>query len=63
MVTFGAVSAFLKRLAQEEAQDLVEYALIVALLAFGSAASMQTLSNNISSSFTKMSSAMTQNIT
>jgi pilus assembly protein Flp/PilA len=45
------------RLAQDESgQDLIEYALIAALLATGAIAGMRTLGNAISSVFTTVTS-------
>jgi pilus assembly protein Flp/PilA len=41
---------------REEGQDLVEYALVVALVAFGAIAGMQTLSTEINSAFNTISS-------
>jgi pilus assembly protein Flp/PilA len=38
-------------LSQEEGQDLVEYALVVALIAFGAVAAMQGLSSQINTAF------------
>jgi pilus assembly protein Flp/PilA len=43
-------------LAGEEGQDLVEYALIVALLAFGCVAGMQSLASGINIAFNSVSS-------
>ena len=44
-------------LSHEEGQDLVEYALVVAIIALGATASMQGLAQVISSSFASISSA------
>ena len=41
---------------REEGQDLVEYALVVALVAFGAIAGMRTLSTEINSAFNTISS-------
>jgi Flp pilus assembly pilin Flp len=41
----------LERLWQEEGQDLVEYALLVVLIALAVAAAMNTLANSIASAF------------
>ena len=41
---------------REEGQDLVEYALVVALVAFGAVAGMQTLATEINSAFNTISS-------
>jgi pilus assembly protein Flp/PilA len=43
-------------MAREEGQDLVEYALVVALVAFGAIAGMRTLSTEIDSAFNTISS-------
>jgi pilus assembly protein Flp/PilA len=39
---------------QDEGQDLVEYALVVALIALGATAGMSSLATNISSAFTSI---------
>ena len=48
---------------REEGQDLVEYALVVALIAFGAVAGMRNLSSAINSAFgsisTKLAGALT----
>jgi pilus assembly protein Flp/PilA len=46
-------------LAQEEGQDLVEYALIVALIALAATAGMRTLATAINSGFTTLGSTLT----
>lgn len=38
-------------LSSEDGQDLVEYALVVALIALGAVTSMQTLANDINNAF------------
>ena len=45
-------------MAREEGQDLVEYALVVALIAFGAVAAMQGLSSEINSAFATISSEL-----
>jgi pilus assembly protein Flp/PilA len=45
-------------MAREEGQDLVEYALVVALIAFGAVAGMSLLSIQINSAFNKISSLL-----
>jgi pilus assembly protein Flp/PilA len=42
-------------MSREEGQDLVEYALVVALLALGAVASMKVLATAISTEFTTIS--------
>ncbi len=41
---------------REEGQDLVEYALVVALIAFGAVAAMKGLSSEINTAFSAISS-------
>jgi pilus assembly protein Flp/PilA len=48
---------------REEGQDLVEYALVVALIAFGTTAGMKSLATGISTAFTNISTALSTNIT
>jgi pilus assembly protein Flp/PilA len=48
---------------REEGQDLVEYALVVALIAFGAVAGMKSLATGISSAFTNITTALSTNIT
>jgi pilus assembly protein Flp/PilA len=49
---------FLHLLRQEDGQDMVEYALIVALMAFGVAAGMQSVASGISGEFTRVSATL-----
>ena len=50
------LAILLARLSNEEGQDLVEYALVVALIAFGAVAAMQSLSTEINTAFNVISS-------
>jgi pilus assembly protein Flp/PilA len=43
----------------EDGQDLIEYALVAALIAFGSVAAMKTLATNISTGFTSIGGKIT----
>ncbi len=43
---------------REEGQDLVEYALVVALIAFGATAGMKSLSSAINSAFSNVSTQL-----
>lgn len=43
----------------EEGQDLIEYALIVALIAFAATAGMSSLATSINSAFGKIGTALT----
>jgi pilus assembly protein Flp/PilA len=47
----------------EEGQDLVEYALVVALIAFGATAGMSSLSGAINQAFGNISSTLATSIT
>jgi pilus assembly protein Flp/PilA len=44
---------------REEGQDLVEYALVVALIAFGATAGMSALGKGINTLFTNISTTLT----
>jgi pilus assembly protein Flp/PilA len=46
-------------MAGEEGQDLIEYALVVALIAFAATAGMQTLATDINSAFIGIGSSLT----
>lgn len=45
-------------MAREEGQDLVEYALVVALIAFGAVTAMKGLSTQINTAFNSISSQL-----
>jgi pilus assembly protein Flp/PilA len=47
---------------QEEGQDLVEYALVVALIAFGATAGMGALAGGINQAFNTISSTLSTSI-
>jgi pilus assembly protein Flp/PilA len=47
----------------EEGQDLVEYALVVALVAFGATAALQTLGSGLNSAFTTISTTLASSLT
>jgi pilus assembly protein Flp/PilA len=49
--------------AREEGQDLVEYALVVALIAFGAIAGMGQLAAGINNAFSAIAVTLTGNIT
>ncbi|MGO9435397.1 MAG: Flp family type IVb pilin [Terracidiphilus sp.] len=49
-------------MAREEGQDLVEYALVVALIAFGAVAAMQGLASEINTSFNVISSDLASSL-
>jgi pilus assembly protein Flp/PilA len=48
---------------REEGQDLVEYALVVALIAFGATAGMSALAKGINSAFSQVSTNLGTAIT
>ena len=55
---------FFKLLWQDtEGQDLVEYALVVALIAFGAIAGMQFLATGLNNAFDTISDVLSSNIT
>ncbi len=47
----------------EEGQDLVEYALVVALIAFGATAGMSALAGGINTAFNNISTQLSSDIT
>jgi len=53
---YVAVKSMIER---EEGQDLVEYALVVALIAFGAIIGMKGLASGINNAFTGISSTLT----
>ena len=53
----------LKNLHKEESgQDLIEYALVAALVGLGAVAAMKTLSTNIGTAFTSIGTTLTTNV-
>ena len=48
---------------REEGQDLVEYALVVALVAFGATAALKTLGTGLNHAFTNISSSLASSLT
>ena len=49
----------IKGLMKEEGQDLVEYALVVALIAFAATAGMKALAGRINTTFSNISTSLT----
>ena len=47
---------------REEGQDLVEYALVVALIAFGATAGMKALAGGLNNAFGQISTSLVTNI-
>ncbi|WP_263353642.1 Flp family type IVb pilin [Acidicapsa acidisoli] len=56
---FAKLSVVIKSLGRVEGQDLVEYALVVALIAFAATAGMKTLASDINSAFTNIGAQLT----
>ena len=52
------LTAMIKNLIREDGQDLVEYALVVALIAFAATAGMRTLATRINTTFTNISTSL-----
>jgi pilus assembly protein Flp/PilA len=48
---------------REEGQDLIEYALVVALIAFAATVGMKNLATGINTAFGNIATALTTNIT
>ena len=56
--------AFVRSLAAgEQGQDLVEYALTVALIAFGATVALQSLGSGLNNAFTAISSTLSSSLT
>jgi pilus assembly protein Flp/PilA len=55
-----AVQSLVER---EEGQDLVEYSLVIALIAFGGITGMKTLSTGLNHAFSQISVTVTTNVT
>jgi pilus assembly protein Flp/PilA len=49
-------------LENEQGQDLVEYALVVALIAFGAISGMRILSTGLNHAFSSIASTLTTNV-
>jgi len=48
---------------REEAQDLVEYALLISLVAFGLTAGLRSLASHVSSAFTAIGTTVSSDLT
>jgi pilus assembly protein Flp/PilA len=57
------IQAMMMALSSDDGQDIVEYALVVALIAFAAVSSVNSLATSINDSFTKMDNSLTTNIT
>jgi len=49
-------------MSREEGQDLVEYALVVALIAFGAIAGMKVLAGGLNNAFTTISTTLANDL-
>jgi pilus assembly protein Flp/PilA len=58
LITWNLYFALRSLIEREEGQDLVEYALIVALIALAATAGMTTLADAINSAFSNLGSIM-----
>jgi pilus assembly protein Flp/PilA len=61
--TFRKLYVKYQILMNEDGQDLVEYALVVALIAFAATAGMNTLATNINTAFTTVGTRLNTYIT
>ena len=61
--TITKLFAKMQNLMHEEGQDLVEYALVVALIAFAATAGMKTLATNLNTAFANIATQVSTNIT
>lgn len=57
-ILLGLYVKFENLVSREEGQDLVEYALVVALIAFGATAGMKALATGLNSAFSNISSTL-----
>ena len=53
-------SKFQDLMLQEEGQDLIEYAMLVGLIAFGAAAGMQSAASGVNTVFTRVATILTR---
>ncbi len=54
---------FMKLLREESGQDLIEYALVAAIIALAAVAAMSTLASNISNAFSTVGSKLSSAVT
>ncbi len=57
------IQSILKKLAKDEGQDLVEYALVVALIAFAATAGVKSLATKVNSAYTNIGTNLSSNVT
>ncbi|RXH58007.1 Flp family type IVb pilin [Granulicella sibirica] len=57
------IKQIISRLVREESgQDLIEYALVAALIGLGAVATMKTFATTLGSAFTKIGTTLTSNV-
>ena len=61
-VSLTIFSYFRQLLVREEGQDLVEYALVVALIAFGAITGMKFLATGLNNAFSGIATVLTANV-
>jgi pilus assembly protein Flp/PilA len=54
----AALSKLIAKMKGEAGQDLIEYALVVAMIAFAATSTMGTLAQNINNAFTSISNSL-----
>ncbi len=59
---WSKLSSLLRRLAREDGQDLVEYALLVALLSLGATAGMRSYATKIGQVFTSIGTTFSSTV-
>ena len=62
MYLLGLRMALRKLLGREDGQDLVEYALVIALIALGATAGMNSVATDISNAFSTIGSTITTDV-
>jgi len=63
MMLYVQVQAIRESLKKEDGQDLIEYALVVALIAFAATAGMGTVATGINTAFNHIATRLSANIT
>ena len=58
-IFLGLYSKIKSLISREEGQDLIEYALVVALIAFAATAGMNSLASSINTAFTSIGTTLT----
>ena len=61
-IAFSGLIALRNLLLREDGQDLVEYALVVALIALGATAGMNTVASDISNAFSSLGTSLNADI-